>query len=177
MEPWIAGLIFLGVMILVIIIAVVLLVISGSGKSVSRKIGVIDLSRYIEQKDFDILTAHKDMFTGEWRHPTEDSKTDYFLEKGLMKKPKHFLTREDCIELTNKRGMTLILNGISAITKVLNKKMSKIIYDLEKSKSENSELKAEIIKLRKHPDKETKKIIDTAHKINPFIKQDKKIGK
>ena len=83
----------------------------------------------------------------------------------------------DCLEITNQKGMTLVFNGISAINKILTKKMSKIIYDLEICKSENAGLKAEVIQLRKHPDKATDKIITTAHKINPFIKQEKKPGK
>lgn len=175
MEPWVGLLAVIGFIIFVFIIAIVLVATTkGSSSGGFRKVGVLDLSKWKEQKDFETYLVHQDFMTKEFLIATEDRNTAIIREKGLLRKSiEHEIDLNDKEVFQSKRtGFTMIINKVSALNEKFQKSLNELRMENEKLKSEKSEILVENISLKKDMDKRVEQRIreigDIHQKVAPY---------
>jgi hypothetical protein len=180
MEPFIVLLlIFLAIIVIVVVFTVLLIIMSKNMSGGVRKRVVLDLMKWLTHRRIITYRPHQDFLTGDWMRATQNQKTALVREKGILKKPEHEINLEDwSIMQDSETGFTLIINGISVLSKELGNKLCKLRTELDKEKSEKSVLLARNKYLEKHMDKEIMKklttMVDNEVKLKSWISEKRK---
>jgi len=166
MEPWVAFLIFVGVLFFVVMIAVIIVFMTRTSTKGTGGKTVLDLAKYGDHQIITVFKPHQDFFTKEWKVATQNKDKVIVREKGSLKRPEHELDREDMMEFFDaESGYHLIINGVSIFNEKLTTENKGLKTEIDKKESVISDQNAYILTLRRHMDKKALEIVDKAENI------------